>query len=118
MALEYFQWLQQADAAALADSRPLVRVLEFVDGLAAYYEQQGVPSAFVGSLLKICRLHSRETRLQAAAAVAWSSEALRGARALWGDLKPALRDVLEAAATSDLPVGSGLARTRAHTASL
>ena len=95
--LEYCQWeLQLTSEQFLVDDKPLGLFLQWVDGVAVYYEARGVPSAFVALIMKICRLHKSDARERAAAACNWTSAALNAASPLWQDLKPALKAALEA----------------------
>ena len=100
--MDFFQW--QAAQPDLPEDRQFAAFhayVAFVDHLACYYAPVGIPGKLIAAALKICRLQSADVRYQAAAGQAWEAASLRGSEAVWRDLKPALRVMLESAWAPD-----------------
>ena len=92
---EYFKWafteapLEPDFAASI-----LQAFLGFVDHLACYFAPIGIPQKLVNMIIKVAKGFTADQRCNAAKARRWQAERLSSA-ALWQNMRPALKQMLE-----------------------
>lgn len=106
-ACDMLAWQREAQQDLITDSKHLVCLLEYWDGICYLFAGKSKPAHWVTRVLKAVRLFTVDARTQAATQAVASSEVMLKAEVLWTDMKGTkLKSLFEVADIADNKVSA------------